>query len=146
MQYVGKAHIDVNSSEFTNDTIHQIKHLKLQFCHAGKTTTLAPDDLYIKYISLTHTLPHDAREWHASLPSMFLDALTPELWSHLCEGINPYTQPIFDTLTTKFDQQSALLQLHELSVKAALTLSTCHKEMETTFKSLIQNHAPHTNT
>jgi hypothetical protein len=108
-QYVDKARIDINSSEFTNDTIRQIKLLKLQFCHAGKTITLAPDDLYIKYISLTHTLPHDAREWHALLPSMFLDALTPELWSHLCEGINPYTQPIFNALTNKFDQESALL-------------------------------------
>ena len=145
-QYVGKARSDINSSEFTNDIIRQIKRLKLQFCHAGKTTTLAPDDLYIKYISLTHTLPHDAWEWHASLPSMFLDALTSELRSHLCEGINPYTQPIFDTLTTKFDQESALLQLRELSVKAALTLSTRHKEMETTFKSMIQNQVPHTNT
>ena len=145
-QYVGKARSDINSSEFTSDTIRQIKRLKLQFSHAGKTTTLAPDDLYIKYLSLTHTLPHDAREWHASLPSMFLDALTPELRTHLCEGINPYTQPIFDTLTTKFDQEAALLQLRELSVKAALTLSTRHKEMETTFKSMLQHQPPNTNT
>ena len=106
-QYVGKDRSNINSSEFTNDTINQIKHLQLQFTHGGKVTTLTPDDLYIKYISLTHSLPQDAREWHASLPSMFLDTLTPELRAHLCNGDNPYTQPSFNTLTSKFDQESA---------------------------------------
>ena len=144
-QYVGKAQSDINSSEFTSDTIRQIKRLRLHFTHAGKTTILAPDDLYSKYISLTHTLPHDAREWHASLPSMFLDALSPELQIYLCNGDNPYIQPTFDTLNTKFDQESALLQLRELSVKAAFTLATRHKEMETTFKSMLHKHTPSTN-
>ena len=95
-------------------------------------------------MSLTHTLPHDAREWHASLPSMFLDALSPELQTHLCNGDNPYVQPTFDTLNTKFDQESALLELRELSVKASFTLATRHKEMEHTFKSVIHKHTPST--
>ena len=60
-QYVGKARSDINSSEFTTETIQKIKRLRLHFTHAGKTTILALDDLYSKYISLTHTLPHDAR-------------------------------------------------------------------------------------
>ena len=145
-QYVGKARSAINSSDFTSETIKQIKQLKLQFTHCGKSTTLTPDDLYIKYMSLTHTLPQNAREWHASLPSMFLEALTPELRTHLCDGDNAYIQPSFDTLTRKFDQEAALLQLRELSVKAALTLANRQKEMESTFKSMIQQQTSTHNT
>ena len=37
------------------------------------------------------------------------------------------------------------MQLRKLSVKAALILSTCHKEMETTFKSMLKHYPSNTN-
>jgi len=119
LQFVGTTVYDTH--RMMHNIYLALSSLKLESRVNGKTITLTPDSLYQRFIEFTPLLYPNATSWLFSLVTLFYNALSVELQESI--RLDGYILPKNSTLSTLFDQTSALQMLREIAVVAQQSLA-----------------------
>ena len=110
-----------------HDIYLALSSLKLESRVNGKTITFTPDSLYQRFIEFTPLLSPNATSWLFSLVTLFYNALSVELQESI--RLDGYILPNNSTLSTLFDQTSALQMLREIAVVTHQSLAIEKKQI-----------------